>query len=112
MMDNISEVGVLNSLPSREAMGFLSILHSFNRGWKRCQKQGNMYGDTSITRFKVNISEMFERGECEKGAKMNSEIMEVYLQRGYPDCYALPLVPNIKSYASHLINNKRTWKMI
>ena len=90
MMYNISWVDVLNSVPSFEVMESLSILHSFNHRWARCKKQGKSYGDTLITQFMEDICEVFERGERDKGAKMTSGIIEVGLQRIYPDYYALP----------------------
>ena len=49
-----------------------------------------MYGDTLITRFKDDKSDMFEYGEYDKGSNMTSDIMEVELHKRYPDNYALP----------------------
>ena len=68
----------------------MSISHSFNIGWEYLQKQGKMYDDNFFTRFKDNISEMFERGECDKGAKITADIVELDLQKIYPDDYTLP----------------------
>ena len=65
-----------------------------------------MYGDTLITRFKDDKSDMFEYGEYDKGSNMTSDIMEVELHIRYPDNYALPWVPNIKIYVSQHMNNK------
>ena len=62
MMENISEVNVMNAVPSREDMESLSISHSFNPEWENFQKQGYMYADTFTTHFKDDISEMFESG--------------------------------------------------
>ena len=55
---------------------------------------------------------MFERGESDKGANMTSEIMKIELQRRYPDDYDLPIVPYIKSYVRHMINNNCSWVII
>ena len=90
VIENIYEIDVLNSVPSHEVMESLSISNSFNSGWARCQNQGKMYGDNFITYLKDCIAEFFERGECGKGAKMTAEIMEVELQRRYPDDYVIP----------------------
>ena len=54
------------------------------------QKQGNMYGDTFITRFKYDIYDMFEWVERDKGSEMIAETMLVELHIRYPDDYALP----------------------
>ena len=67
MMDNISDVDSLNSIPSYVVMESLSILHLLNHGWAHRQNQGKMHGDTLIAKFKDGIDEVFERGECDKG---------------------------------------------
>jgi hypothetical protein len=66
MMDNISEVDVLNAVPSLESLTSSSLPHSFIRGWARRPKQGKRYGDTFVARFKADIAEMFEQGERER----------------------------------------------
>ena len=43
---------------------------------------------------------------------MTAEIMEVELQRRYPDDCALPLVPDNKIYVGHLKNKKRAGAII
>ena len=43
-----------------------------------------MYGYNFITRFKDDVSEIFECGEHAKGAKMNTQIMEVELKGRNP----------------------------
>ena len=63
VMGDISEVDVLNAVPSCEAMESLSISHLFNCGWARCQKIVQMYGDNLITPFKDDIAEIFACGE-------------------------------------------------
>ena len=100
VMEKISNVDAPNDIPSREAMVLLLISHSFNRCLARHCKQGKMYGDNFIARFKDNISDMFKRGEHDKGTNMTAEIMEVELQRRY-----LSQVPEIKSYVSQLMKS-------
>ena len=72
IMENISEVDVLNFVPLCESMESLSISHYFNCVWVSCQNQGNVYGDNFITRFKDNVSDMFENGELDKDADMTA----------------------------------------
>ena len=93
-------------------MEYLSISHLFNRGWARCQKQQNIYGDNFISHFKDDISEMFEQGERAKGENMTEKIMEVNLQRIYSDYYALPQVPTIKIYVGQMTNKKSAREII
>ena len=62
------------------------------------QNQGTIYGDNLIKRLKDDIVEMFEHGDHKKGEKMTEDIMEVEMQRIYPDNYALPQVNAIKRY--------------
>ena len=85
MMEKISEIDVLNSLTLCEGVESLSILNLFNCGWEYCKKQGKIYGDTLITRFRDDISEKFEREEREKGAEMTGDTIELELKRRYPD---------------------------
>ena len=73
---------------------------------------GKMYGDNFNTRFKDNIADIFECGDCDKGANMTAEITEVELYKRYPDDYALPQVFSINSYVSQLRKNKRTQAII
>ena len=75
-------------------------------------KQGMIYGDTFNTHFKNDIAEMSEFGDCNKGANMTVDIMEVDLYIRYPDYYSLPQVPAIKSYAGQLVNKKRDQAII
>ena len=112
VMGDISEVDVLNAVPSCEAMESLSISHLFNCGWARCQKIVQMYGDNLITPFKDDIAEIFACGERKKGAKIIADIMEVELQIIYPDYYALPRVTAIKSYVGQPMNKKRAREII
>ena len=61
IVDIISDVNVLNSIPLREYIESLLISHIFNSVWVCFQKQGNMYGNTFIARSKDNIYDIFER---------------------------------------------------
>ena len=85
VMENISEVDVLNAVPSREAVELISTSHPFNHRWEILQHQDKMYGDTFITHLNNNIDEVFERRERDKGEKIIEEIMEVKLQSRYID---------------------------
>ena len=106
MMENSSEADVLNSIPQSESIELLLIYHLFNHGWYNCQNQWKMCGDTLNARFKGDIAETFECRYRDKVAKMTSDIMEVELQRRYPDSYYPPQVHAIKSYVIQMMNKK------
>ena len=73
MMENISEIDVLSSLPSREAMELLSISSFSIMDGRVVKKKVKMYGDTFITCIKVTVSDMFECEDIDKGEKMTAD---------------------------------------
>ena len=58
-------------------MESLSIFNLFNCVQTCRPKQGNIYGGTFVAWFQGEISELFERGESDKGENMTADINDV-----------------------------------
>ena len=78
-------------------------------GWAWHQQQGTIYGESYISPYKKELTEMFQMSVEYSYIKMRASKMSEHLQAKHPDSFSIPWETEIKQFISKMSEElKRT----
>ena len=75
-----------------------NLKQDFAPTWGRRQSHGEMYGQTYISNYKRDLTDMFQVGENNSSLKMNEGKMRDNLMLRYPNKFSIPGETDIKTF--------------
>ncbi len=84
-------------------------MESFPSGWARCQQRGTVFGESYISLYEKELTEMFQIGVEYSYTKMSAGKMREHLQATHPECFSVPGETEIKEFINKMSETlKRT----
>ena len=82
-------------------------MSSFESGWARRKARGNIYGDSYISLYESELTEMFQMGVQYSYNKMSAGRMRENLRSTYPDRFSIPGETQIKQFINKMSESQK-----
>ena len=79
----------------------------FNSGWARRKARGNIYGDSYVSLYETELTEMFLMGVQYSYNKMSAGKMRENLMATYPDQFSIPGETQIKQFINKMSESQK-----